>query len=199
MGNTVNMQKLINGLVLLKQKIMKKTLIIFAAVIMMAGLTTRSIAQVTENINAGAKILTALSIAENLPMHFGTMGVLAGTGGTCLVTTAGVRSATSGVTLSALTPLFSLATCTVTGEPLYTYSITLPSSITITHTNTVNTMVIGTLLAKSTSGTESHTATGTLIAGAGTESFTIGGTLTVSAAQLAGVYAGAFDVTVAYN
>jgi hypothetical protein len=177
---------------------MKKSIMLLAAIVFMAGFTTKTMAQVTENTAAGANILTALSIAENLPMHFGTMGVLAGTGGTCVVTTAGVRSATSGVTLSLLAPLFSLATYTVTGEPLYTYSITIPSTITVTHTDLSTTMTIGTLLAKSTSGAESHTATGTLAAG-GTESFTVGGTLTVIAAQLAGVYAGTFDVTVAYN
>jgi hypothetical protein len=177
----------------------KRSIILFVALAIMAGFTGKVAAQVTENTAAGAKILTALSIAENLPMHFGTMGVLAGTGGTCVVTTAGVRSATAGVTLSAMAPLFSLATYTVTGEPLYTYAIGLPATITVTHTNTVNTMTIGTLLAKSTSGVESHTATGTLIAVAGTESFTVGGTLTVVAAQLAGTYAGTFDVTVAYN
>jgi hypothetical protein len=131
-------------------------------------------------------------------MHFGTLGVLAGTGGTCVVSTAGVRSATSGVTLSAMAPLFSLATYTVTGEPTYTYAITLPATITVTKAVTLETMTIGTLLAKSTSGVESHTATGTLAAG-GTEAFTVGGTLTVIAAQVPGVYAGTFDVTVAYN
>jgi hypothetical protein len=178
---------------------MKKTLMIIAAVIMMAGFTTTVMAQVTENTAAGAKILTALTITENIPMHFGTMGVLAGTAGTCVVTTGGLRSATSGVTLSLLAPLFSLATYTVTGEPLYTYAITIPDDITVTHTDLSTTMTIDNLLAKSTSGTESHTATGTLIAVAGTESFTIGGTLNVEAAQLAGVYSGTFNVTVAYN
>jgi hypothetical protein len=178
---------------------MKKSLMIIAAIVMMAGITTKSMAQVTENTAAGAKILTALSIAEDLPMHFGTMGVLAGTGGTCVVTTGGLRSATAGVTLSMLAPLFSLATYTVTGEPLYTYAITLPSTITVTHTNTINSMTIDNLLAKSTSGSESHTATGTLEDVVGTESFTVGGTLNVDPGQLAGVYAGTFDVTVAYN
>lgn len=178
---------------------MKKSLILIATIIMMAGVSLTVTAQVTENTAAGVKILTALSIVEDLPMHFGTMGVLAGTGGTCVVTTAGVRSATAGVTLSALAPLFSLATYTVTGEPLYTYMITLPADITVTHTDLSTTMTIDNLLAKSTSGTESHTATGTLVAVAGTESFTVGGTLTVAAAQLAGVYTGTFNVTVAYN
>jgi len=156
-------------------------------------------AQVTESTTAGAKILTALSVVEVLPMHFGTMGVLAGTGGTCVVSTAGDRTATSGVTLSALAPLFTVATYTVTGEPLFTYAITLPADITVTHTNNTNTMSIDALLAKSTSGTESHTATGTLVTGTGTESFTVGGTLNVTAAQLAGIYSGTFNVIVAYN
>jgi hypothetical protein len=178
----------------------KKIVKLLFAAIMMAGFTTTVMAQVTENTTAGAKILTALTITENLPMHFGTMGVLAGTGGTCVVTTAGVRTATAGVTLSGLAPLFSVATYTVTGEPLYTYAITLPTTITVTETvgGTI-TMSIGTLLAKSTSGTESNTAIGTLLAGEGTESFTVGGTLTVEAGQLAGVYEGTFKVTVAYN
>ena len=33
----------------------------------------------------------------------------------------------------------------------------------------------------------------------GTDNFTLGGTLTVAAAQVAGIYAGAFNVTVDYN
>jgi hypothetical protein len=177
---------------------MKKYLFILTAIFILASYSTKVKAQVTENTAAGAKILTALSIAEVSPMHFGTMGVLTGTGGTCLVTTAGVRSATGGVTLSALAPLMSLASYTVTGEASYTYAITLPSTITVTKVSGTETMTIGTLLAKSTSGTESHTATGTLAAG-GTESFTVGGILTVTAGQAAGVYAGTFDVTVAYN
>ena len=179
---------------------MKKTLMIFAAIVMMVGFTTKSMAQqVIKNTTAGAKILTALSIAEDIPMHFGTMGVKAAVAGTCVVSTAGVRSATGGVNLSLMAPQFSLATYTMTGEPLYTYAITLPDDITVTHTDLSTIMTIDNLLAKSTSGTESHTATGTLLITAGTESFTVGGTLNVVAAQIAGVYAGTFDVTVAYN
>jgi hypothetical protein len=183
---------------------MKKLVKLFLAIVLMSGITSTVMAQVpqvttTNPTAAGARILTALSIVENLPMHFGTLGVAAGVAGTCVVSTAGERSATGGVNLSALAPLFSLATYTVTGEPLYTYLITLPDDITVTHTNTVNTMVIGTLLALPASGIESHTATGTLIAVAGTNSFTVGGTLNVGATQLAGVYAGTFNVTVAYN
>jgi hypothetical protein len=182
---------------------MKKLIKLSLAIVLLAGFTTTVMAQVTTPVatNAGAKILTALSIAEVTPMHFGTLGVLAGTGGTCVVNAeTGLRSATAGVTLSLLAPLFTVATYTVTGEPLYTYAITLPASITVTETlgGTVS-MTIDNLLAKSTSGTMSNTATGTLVVTAGTENFTIGGTLNVTAGQLKGVYAGTFNVYVAYN
>jgi len=154
------------------------------------------LAQTTENTVAGAKIVPALTLTENLPMHFGTMTVKSGQGGTCIVSTAGVRSKTGGVTLQALAPFMSLATYTVSGEPTRTYSIILPMTIAVTCTG--YSMTIGTLLAKSTSGIESHTATGTLGAG-GTEQFTIGATLTVGAGQFEGIYSGTFDVSVAYN
>jgi DNA-binding NarL/FixJ family response regulator len=172
---------------------------ILLTIVLLAGFTSSVMAQATVNSTAGVKILTPLSISETYPMHFGTIGVSEEAGGTVVISTAGVRSATGGVTLSGLAPLYSLATFTVTGEPLYTYAITLPETITITNTDNIATMEIEKLLAKSTSGTESNTATGTLMAGDGMESFTIGGTLTVPAGQLAGVYSGTFDVTVAYN
>ena len=90
----------------------------------------------------------------------------------------------------------SLATYTVSGEPLRTYAITLPATISITLTT--HSMTINALLAKSASGTQSHTATGTLGVG-GSEQFTIGGTLNVAGGQFKGLYQGTFAVTVAYN
>jgi hypothetical protein len=178
---------------------MKILIAFLAAIIYLADFTNSVTAQVVENTSAGVKILNVLSISETHPMHFGTIGVLDETGGTCIITTEGLRSATDGVTLSALAPLYSIATYTVSGEPLYTYAITLPQSITVTHTDLNATMIISKLLAKSASGTESNTATGTLNSSDGTETFTVGGTLTVAAGQLAGEYSGTFDITVAYN
>jgi spore coat protein U-like protein len=58
-------------------------------------------------------------------------------------------------------------------------------------------MTIGTLLAR-TASAGADGLTGTLD-GTGADSFTVGGTLSVIAAQVAGTYAGTFDVTVAYN
>jgi hypothetical protein len=177
---------------------MKKSVILIAAIVMVAIFANNANAQLTVNNTAGVKILTALSIAQTQGLHFGSIAVKPAQGGTCVVTTGGVRSQTGGVSLSLLGPTFTVATYKVTGEPLYTYAITLPGSITVDDGNS-NNMTIDGLLAKSTSGSESNTATGTLVTGTGTEDFAVGGTLNVSAAQAAGVYAGAFDVTVAYN
>jgi hypothetical protein len=177
----------------------KKYIKLLSAIVLIAGFTTSIMAQATVNSTAGVNILTPLSISEAFSMNFGTIGVQNETGGTVVITTTGVRSATDGVTLSGLAPFFSLATFIVTGEPLYTYSITLPGTITITLADNSTSMTISSLLAKSASGIESNSATGTLLADTGSESFTVGGTLTVEAAQLAGLYSGTFSVTVAYN
>ena len=174
---------------------MKKAILIFVAIVMMAGFSNSVIAQ-TENTEAGAVIIKPITIAEESILHFGVMAVNAA--GTCVLSTGGVRTQTGGVVLAAQTPVATNAAYTVTGEPTFTYAITLPGSITVTKPVTLETMTIGTLLAKSTSGLESNTATGTIEAG-GTETFTVGGTLTVDADQVAGAYAGTFDVTVAYN
>ncbi len=166
---------------------------------MIAGFASRTMAQSTvTGTTAGAVIITPIALTEVTPLHFGVMSVLAGTPGTCVLSTQGVRTATGGVNLSAQAPVATNAVYTVAGQLNTTYAITLPATITVTETiGGIQTMTIGTLLARTTSaGVDGLTGT---LSGGGTDGFTVGGTLTVAAAQLAGVYAGAFDVTVAYN
>ena len=76
----------------------------------------------------------------------------------------------------------------VTGEPGQVYSITLPSSATLT--SGANTMTVDTF-------THDSGATPSLVAGSDT--FNVGATLNVGAAQAAGSYSGTFAVTVNYN
>jgi len=177
---------------------MKTSVKLFALGMILMGFGANSFAQVTENTDAKARILTALTISETQYLEFGSMGVLAGTPGTCVVSTAGVRSVTQGVTGSSLGTAPKAAAYEVSGEATYTYSILLPASITIKRESGSEIMTIGTLLAKAVSGTESHTATGTL-GSDGKDTFTVGGTLSVAAGQKEGAYAGTFDVTVNYN
>lgn len=178
---------------------MKNLMKFFALAIVILGFSANSFGQVTENTSATAKILTVLTLTETQSLEFGSMGVLAGQGGTCKISTAGIQSVTGGVTASTLGNAPKAATYHVTGEPNYTYDIQLPTSITISNGTPADDMTIGTFLAKSTSGVEAHDATGTLIAVDGDDDFTVGATLTVAAGQTEGAYTGSFDVTVVYN
>jgi hypothetical protein len=174
---------------------MKKGLLLLAAVIMTAGYSTGLMAQATENTAAAAKIVTPLSITETSSLHFGTMAVLAGTPGTCVLSTQGARTQSGGVNLSVQAPSASNAAYNVAGAVNTTYAITLPSTINVT--SGASSMTISSLLARTASaGTDGLTGT---LSASGTDDFTVGGTLNVSAGQVTGVYTGTFDVTVAYN
>jgi hypothetical protein len=174
---------------------MKKVLILFAVVVMITGYSTKVMAQATENTAAAAKIVTPLSITETSSLHFGTMAILAGSPGTCVLSTMGIRTQTGGVNLSVQAPTASNAAYNVSGAINTTYGITLPSTITVT--SGASNMTINALLAR-TASAGVNGLTGTLSA-SGTDNFTIGGTLNVAAGQVTGIYTGTFDVTVAYN
>jgi len=174
---------------------MKKSLILFAVVVIMTSFSTKLMAQATENTAAAAKIVTPLSITETASLHFGTMAILAGSPGTCVLLTQGARTQTGGVNLSVQAPTASNAGYNVSGATSTTYAITLPSTITVS-AGPAN-MTISSLLAR-TASAGANGLTGTLST-SGTDNFTVGGTLNVAAGQVTGTYTGTFDVTVAYN
>lgn len=177
---------------------MKTLKVIFAVIIMVAGFSAEMSAQATENTTAAAQIVTPIAISETSPLHFGTMAVLAGTGGTCVLSTQGARTQTGGVNLSVQNPSASNAAYNVSGALNTAYSITLPASITVTESVSGSaTMTIDHLLARPASA-GADALSGTL-SNSGTDSFSVGGTLNVSAGQSTGLYTGSFDVTVAYN
>ena len=162
---------------------------------MMAGFSARIMAQATESTDVAANVVIPIAISETSSLHFGTMTVLAGTGGTCVLSTLGVRTQTAGVNLSVQAPLASNATYNVTGQVNTSYSITLPAKITVTFLS--NRMTIGRLVARPASmGADGLTGT---LSSAGNDNFTVGGTLNVLPDQAAGLYTGTFNVTVVYN
>ena len=152
---------------------------------------TQIYAQVTTTATTTATIITPVSVAKNNDMSFGNLAVQISTGGTVVLAPAGTRTRTSGVTLPATTGTVTAASFTVTGTGTFTYAITLPTSVTITHSGGVQTMT-------ATSFTSNPSGTGAL--SSGTQDITVGATLTVAAAQLEGVYtSGNFSITVNYN
>jgi hypothetical protein len=147
-------------------------------------------AQVSETATASATIVGPISLTLVDDMNFGNVAVGA-SGGTVIMTPAGVRSTTGGVTLPAITGTVAAAEFTVAGADGYTYAITLPVGAT-TITSGANTMTVGTW-------TSTPAATGTLTGGS--ETLTVGATLNVGANQPAGTYLSGtpFTVTVNYN
>jgi hypothetical protein len=150
--------------------------------------------QAMANASVTATILTTISITKIMDMNFGNISVQAQAGGTVILSPAGIRSATGGVTLPATNGTVTAASFTVSGETIYTYSITLPlSPFIITRASKDNNYMTVTAFQSNPS------ITGTLTAG--TQTLNVGATLNVAAAQPAGIYTSTsgFVVTVNYN
>ena len=175
---------------------MKKLLVFAIAILGFSSVSFGQNGNTVANANASATIILPISLVKGNDMRFGTLAP-SGVAGTVLLSTAGARTATNVQLQVAGGVAFGAGDFTATGQPSATYAITLPTTITVNSAS--NNMTIGTLLAKSASGTESHTATGTLGASGGTEVFTVGGTLAVGATQAVGSYTGTYSVTVNYN
>ena len=84
------------------------------------------------------------------------------------------------------------AAFTIEGEGAATYSVTLPSSVSLAGNGTA--MTVATFTSTPGDGALSGNA-----GAVGTQTLLVGGTLAVGASQAAGSYSGDFDVTVAYN
>ncbi|MDP3360026.1 MAG: DUF4402 domain-containing protein [Lutibacter sp.] len=178
---------------------MKKQLLSFAAIILIAGFSTKMMAQTTNTDSATsdafATIVSPISIThDGIDLEFGT--IISGVG-TVTVTTGSVRS----FTVAAMNPGDQGATPTaavfsVAGQPNYTYSIAFTNATeTLTETG-FDTMSAGTFVASTLS--EGIGAVGTLD-GSGDDTLNVGATLTVTAGLNTGLYTGSFEVTVAYN
>jgi hypothetical protein len=161
------------------------------ATLALIAFSSSSFAQATATATATATIVTPISIVEVVNMNFGNVAVQTAVGGTVVMTPAGVRSVTGGVTLPAVAGTVTAASFTVNGQGTYTYAITLPAAAT-TLTSGANTMTADTW-------TSTPSATGLLAAG--TQTLNVGATLNVAAAQAAGIYVSGtpFSVTVNYN
>jgi hypothetical protein len=87
----------------------------------------------------------------------------------------------------------SKATYSVSGEGGTAFSITVPSSFTMTRAGGAETLPV-TLSASTLSGALSGS-----LGAAGSANFSVGGSLPMSSATVSGDYTGTFDVTVGYN
>jgi len=180
---------------------MKKT-ILFAAIVLMAGFSTIAMAQTSATVGAtaaGAKLIIPMTLTQITPLHFGSITLLDATGGSVLLPSNSLTRVFGGkVSASTIAPLATNAAYNVTGSNSATYNLTLPATVVVTETvNSSATMTISALKARF-NGAATDAISSTL-SSTGTDNFTVGGTLTVVAAQIGGIYAGTFPVTVDYN
>ena len=162
-----------------------------ALAILVIGFAANVSAQSTASATASATIISPISITKTVDLDFGNVAA-SGAAGTVVISPAGVRSTTGGVSLPVITGTVTSASFDVAGQANYTYAITLPAAA-ITISSGANTMSVDAF-------TSTPTATGTL-SGLGAQTVTVGATLNVGASQASGLYISGtpFDVTVNYN
>ena len=172
---------------------MKNLIKISLILVAMVAFGATSFAQqtATAHVSTNARIITPIDITGVDALEFGDVAV-GSTGGTVVISTAGIASTTGDITLPNTGATRSQATFTVTGEANQTYSITLTNA-TVVITDGTNNMNVSTFVTD-------PTPTGTLN-GSGTQTLNVGGTLTVAGGQAPGTYTNATDleVTVEYN
>jgi hypothetical protein len=169
---------------------MKKTILIFAGLLMIA-FTNQLKAQTssaTETANATANIVQPLQINKIVDLDFGDIAAGTAIGTVTIDATTGNRTSTGGVTLIA-TNDGNEANFEIQGYANATFSIALPTSIIISSGS--DDMTVDNFVS-------SLGAAGTLDA-LGEADLNVGADLHVDANQTPGLYIGTFDVTVAYN
>jgi hypothetical protein len=169
---------------------MRKLIMLFAAIILESCFTITISAQNSASVKGTAVYVVPITIAKTTDLNFGIIQI-GSTTGTVILTPAGVRSKTGSVTLLSPSGTVQFASFTVSGIPSTTYTISLPSSYTIssgTHNMTVNTF------------TSSPSGSG-ILSSSGSQTINVGATLNVGASQTPGTYTNAsgFNVTVNNN
>lgn len=167
---------------------MKKTVFLLASLFVMVLATQQMMAQNSADATARvtATIITPISIEKTADLLFGKI-VKSDAGGTVVIDTED-NAVYTGVTEFANNINVSAAKFTVKGNAGNRYSISLPTSITISETGGA-TMTVNHFTS----------SPDVVIASNGTQTLSVGATLNVGADQAAGEYAGEFTVTVAYN
>ena len=171
---------------------MKTSVKFFALGLLLLGFAGTVNAQVSATATSTATIVTPIAIERVTNMNFGNVAVNA-SGGTVILSPESTRTFTGGITLPVVTGTVTAASFNVSGQADYTYSISLPSSVTLTRATGTETMEVDHF-------SSTPTPTGKL-SGAGAQVLNVGGTLNVTGSQVAGVYTSLtpFTVTVNYN
>ena len=172
-----------------------------AAVAMFAALGMGTAAHAdTATADATAEVLAALELTNTAPLNFGTVVLnAASTGGTVDVDVAGFRTC-GGDVICGPGGAEQAAGFTIVGAPGTNVGVfvqdLVANPVSLTHTGNVGS-------ANAEHNIELTALVDSVGGGGpgfpGTADFTVGGTITLDGTEIAGVYEGTFDVTVAYQ
>jgi len=167
-----------------------KKITILVAILLIVGFSTNVFAQATTTASTTATIVTPIGISKTVNMNFGNVATN-GAIGTVVLTPAGTRTSTGGITLPATAGTVTAASFAVTGSGSYTYTISLPSS-PIALSGTTEGVTVGAFVSN-------PAPTGTLSTGA--QTVNVGATLNIPASTAADTYknTSGLHVTVNYN
>jgi hypothetical protein len=189
----------------LKKQVMKK-IILFAAIVLMAGFSTKAMAAdlntaKTISANVGTSLIVPMTITKVTDLNFGTITLLTSAGGTVVLSASNEATYAEGILApsSSNSSVVSDASYTVTGTMNATYALTLPSTVIPVTETTLHSASMDITAFTARFNTEIVDATTSKISSLGVDDFKVGATLTVKPSQIGGIYAGTFPVTVDYN
>ena len=159
-------------------------IVLFASFAAYAGAQQSS----TPSTSSSVVIVLSTAIYKTSDMQFGFIFPGA-SGGTVVLSATGSRTSTGTVKLPS-GGSSSAAGFVVFGAPNTTFSVSYPTSITLSRAGGSGSMTVSSIVGSPSAG-------GTLSSG-GSATVNVGGTLTVAANQTFGQYSGSFNVTVSY-
>ena len=157
------------------------------AVIAMAFTSMSVFAQKQVSGTASAKILTPLALTQNSGLAFGEIEPAPTAGAVTISNSGGAPTSEGGVVIVLAG---NAASWSVSGQPEYSYSISVDSTAVIASPEGETMNVVDIAADKGTGGTLDLS---------GADTFNVGGKLEIGANQASGDYNGTFNVTVAYN
>lgn len=173
---------------------MKNIMKFFTLALILTGFSANSFGQVsaTATSSASATILATLTIENDVPLNFGTIGPHATEAKTVVVTNAGATTGSTATLYSSLGAPAAAGEFSITGTPNATFGITYPSA-------TVNLSGPGTAMTILSASWSGDLGTSSTLDASGNKTLNVGATLNVGIAQTPGDYTGSYDITIAYN
>ena len=144
----------------------------------------------TETANAGANIISPLTITKDTDLHFGDLVPSTTESVTVVMSQSGVITSAAQYYLS--TGTRSAASFKITGQPNHSYNIVADETVTLAGPS-------GSTMTLTFDPNLSITGTSITMPSSGTETLNLGGSLVLAANQVSGTYTVDFDVTVAYE